>query len=127
MRIQTTIWVSAMLLVALVVGLSQPAYAQVLYGSIIGTITDETGAVVPGASVSVMNTATGASQEVTTNEVGIYRITNVFAGNYDLTVTSEGFRPFTAEGVTVAVNNITRQDVQMQLGQVVHSAVHPVS
>ena len=94
------------------------ADAQVLYGSIVGTVSDESGASIPGATVSIMNTATGASQEGSTSEDGIYRFVNVQAGSYDVTVGAEGFSTFISEGVTVTVNTVTRVDASMQIGQV---------
>ncbi len=94
------------------------ADAQVLYGSIVGTVSDESGASVPGATVAIMNTATGASQDGLTSADGFYRFVNVQAGSYDMTVNAEGFSTFISEGVTVTVNTITRIDVNMQIGQV---------
>ena len=109
---------SALLLLALAIAVTPTANAQVLYGSIVGTITDESGASIPGATVGIMNTATGASQEGSTSEDGLYRFINIQAGSYDVTVGSDGFRSYISEGVTVTVNTITRVDVAMQIGQV---------
>ena len=115
----TAVLLAVTLMAALAFGLVAPvANAQVLYGSIVGTVTDESGAVIPGAVVGILNTATGASQDTTTTEGGIYRFTNVQAGNYDVSVSSDGFRSYTSEGVTVSVNAITRLDIPMQIGQV---------
>ncbi len=115
---KANLWVIALLAFALMVSTAPMANAQVLYGSITGTVTDATGAVVPGATVTIMNTATGTSDETTTSEAGIYHFVNVPAGSYNLTVTAQGFRPYTAEGVKVTVNSVTRVDVQAELGQV---------
>ena len=60
---------------------------QVLYGSIVGTLTDETGGVVPNASVTVTNTSTGLSKQATANDVGYYSIPNLPEGSYDMSVT----------------------------------------
>ena len=90
--------------------------AQVLYGSIVGTLTDETGAVVPKAVVTVTNTSTGLSRQATTDEAGYYSIPNLPEGTYDLSVTAGGFRPYTQKGVSVSINTVTRADARIQLG-----------
>ncbi len=95
---------------------ARPAIAQVLYGSIVGTLTDQTGAVVPKATVTVTNTSTGLSRQVTANDAGYYSIPNLLEGTYDLSVTATGFKPYAQKGVIVSVNNVTRVDVNFQLG-----------
>jgi hypothetical protein len=92
------------------------ASAQVLYGSIVGTLTDETGAMVPKASVSVTNTSTGLSRQATTNDVGYYSIPNLLEGVYELSVTATGFRTYTQTGVNVSINTVTRVDATIQVG-----------
>ena len=118
MKIASKLGFSALLLLAIAIAVTPAANAQVLYGSIVGTVTDESGASIPGATVSIMNTGTGASQEGSTSEVGLYRFINVQAGSYDVTVNSDGFRAYLSEGVTVTVNTITRVDIPMQVGAV---------
>jgi Carboxypeptidase regulatory-like domain/TonB dependent receptor len=89
---------------------------QVLYGSIVGTITDQTGAVVPQADVKAINPQTGEIREVRADAAGRYTIGNVLPGTYDVHVTAQGFRPVTSTGVTATINTVTRIDVQVQLG-----------
>ncbi|MEZ5401243.1 MAG: TonB-dependent receptor [Bryobacteraceae bacterium] len=95
-----------------------PAAAQVLYGSLTGDVKDASGGVVPAAQVAVKNRSTGVSYTANTTVDGLYRILNVQAGSYDLSVTASGFRTFTAEGVVVSVNTVTRIDAILQVGQV---------
>jgi hypothetical protein len=92
--------------------------AQVLYGSIVGTLTDQTGAVVPKAVVTVTNTATGLARESTANDAGYYSVPNLQEGTYDVSINADGFRPYTQKGVTVQVNAVTRVDARIQLGAV---------
>ena len=92
--------------------------AQVLYGSIVGTLTDETGAVVPGAVVTVKNTSTGLSRETTSDETGHYAIQNLLEGAYDLSVNASGFKPYTQTGVEVSINSVTRADIRVQVGAI---------
>ncbi|HEY1215723.1 MAG TPA: carboxypeptidase-like regulatory domain-containing protein, partial [Bryobacteraceae bacterium] len=73
---------------------------QVLYGSIVGTITDQTGAVVPQADVKAINPQTGETREVRADEAGRYTIGNVLPGTYEVRVTAQGFRPVVSTGVT---------------------------
>ena len=94
------------------------ADAQVLYGSIVGSVSDESGASIPGASVSIMNTATGDSREGETSADGLYNFVNVQEGSYDVSVTAEGFSAHTSAGAIVTANTVTRVDVGMQIGQV---------
>src|SRR3954470_5397448 len=95
---------------------ARSASAQVLYGSIVGTLTDETGSVVPKASVTVTHTATGLSRQATTDDAGYYSIPNLPEGTYDLSVSSGGFRPYTQKGVSVSINSVTRVDSRLQVG-----------
>lgn len=90
--------------------------AQLLYGSIVGTVTDQSGAVVPNAQIKAVDPATGEAREVTTDESGRYTIGNVVAGTYDVSVTAPGFRLFTQKGVTATINTVTRVDVQLEVG-----------
>src|SRR5689334_13693112 len=71
------------------------ASAQVLYGSIVGTITDPTSAVVSKATITITNTSTGLSRQVSTDDAGYYSIPNLPQGNYDLSVNASGFKPLT--------------------------------
>jgi len=99
-----------------IVFLPRAVSAQVLYGSIVGTLTDDTGAGVPKAAVTVTNTSTGLTRQVTTDDTGYYSIPNLLEGTYDLSVSVSGFRPYSQKGVTVAVNNVTRVDAPMKIG-----------
>jgi hypothetical protein len=104
-------------LLSLVLTLGSPvASAQVLYGSMVGTVTDQSGAVVPKADVRAINPQTGETRNVTTDAAGRYTIGNVLPGVYEIHVTATGFSEVTTTGVTATINTVTRVDVQMQLG-----------
>ncbi len=92
--------------------------AQVLYGSVVGTVTDPTGAVVPGATVSITNSQTGQTREGTSDATGYYSILNVLDGTYDLSVKMTGFRNYLEKGITVSINTVTRINVNLQVGEV---------
>jgi len=92
------------------------AGAQTLYGSIVGVVTDPSGAVVPNAEVKAVNPQTGETRDVKSDSAGRYTIGNVLPGAYEIHVTATGFRPVVTTGVTATINTVTRDDVQMQLG-----------
>jgi hypothetical protein len=76
---------ASILAVLLVASLSvSPAEAQVLYGSAVGTLQDQTGAVIAGAAVTMTNKDTGASRAATSDNDGRYSFANLAAGSYDL-------------------------------------------
>src|SRR5437868_2132127 len=85
----------AIFVIALIAGLSaQPARAQVLFGSVVGNVTDATGAAVPGANVKITETTTNDSRIVTSNENGGYTVSTVPPGTYQVEITKTGFRGF---------------------------------
>jgi hypothetical protein len=103
-------------LVLLCPAAARSARAQVLYGSIVGTVTDQTGAVVPGAVVTAKNTSTGLERQATTDATGYYSVPNLQEGTYDLSVTASGFSPYTQTGVNVPINIVTRIDIPIRVG-----------
>ena len=92
--------------------------AQVLYGSVTGTVTDQSGAGVPKAHVSVTNRATGVEREADADDNGHYAITDIPPGNYDLKVAATGFKPLTQTNLTVTANTVTNADASLQIGAV---------
>lgn len=112
-------FVTACLVLALTATLaSDPLQAQILYGTLVGNVTDGTGAVIPGAQVTITNEGTGASREGEANAAGGYQFPTVSTGTYRVEVRSDGFSTFTTTGVAVGVNNVTRVDVALQIGEV---------
>jgi len=95
---------------------ARPASAQVLYGSIVGTLTDQTGAGVPKATVTVTNKSTGLKKEATTDDAGYYSIPNLPEGTYDLAITAGGFRPYTQKDLNISINAVRRVDAALQVG-----------
>ncbi|MGH9161062.1 MAG: carboxypeptidase regulatory-like domain-containing protein, partial [Vicinamibacteraceae bacterium] len=99
-----------------VAGPAPPADAQVLYGSIVGTVTDSSRAAVPGATVTAANTDTNLVLTSVTNERGNFTLTNVLAGPYDVKVELQGFREFVQTGVPVTASTVSRVDVTLEIG-----------
>ncbi len=98
-----------------------PAVAQILYGSLVGNVKDTTGAVVPGATVSITHRGTGQSRQAVTNGVGGYSFPTIDAGSYDIKFTKDGFRTFTRTEVPITINAVTRVDVTLDVGAVVEA------
>ncbi len=92
--------------------------AQVLYGTLTGSVTDASGSVVPGAQVTATNTQTGSQATTESNTSGIYSFNNIQPGIYNVSASSQGFRTVSAEGVTVIINTVRRQNFELQIGQV---------
>src|SRR5688572_33473672 len=72
--------------------LASAAYAQSGAGSIQGTISDATASAIPGASVRVINTATGVTTESTANQTGFFTVPGLFAGSYTVTFSAQGMK-----------------------------------
>lgn len=102
--------------------LSVPAAsAQVLFGSLVGNVTDASGAAVPGAGVKITEIKTGQTRDLTTNDGGQYTISTIPAGTYDVNVSKEGFRAFVAKTIEVKLNTVVRVDAVLELGAVAES------
>src|SRR5205807_3999611 len=81
-----------------------PLSSQVEQATILGTITDNTGAVVAGATVTVRNAGTGARRETKTDDRGNYQATALNIGTYEVNIEHTGFRKETVSGIAVGVN-----------------------
>jgi hypothetical protein len=93
-----------------------PVHAQILYGSIVGTVTDAQGANVPGATVTITSRATNLTRDTVTDGQGNYSLTNVLPGAYDVKISLTGFREVIRTDVPVTIGQISRVDVALQVG-----------
>ena len=91
---------------------------QTTAGSFRGTVTDQTGGVIPGATVRITNPDTGFTRETITNETGFYVLPRVPLGLYDFTVTFQGFQTLVSEGARLQVNQDATVDFTLQPGAV---------
>ena len=96
---------------------SRCAFGQVDEGAITGTVQDTTGAVVPNAQVTLVNTDQGITLETKTNAGGGYTFSPVRAGHYQMTVTAQGFATTTQKNLTLQVAQVAQVNVQLKLGQ----------
>lgn len=93
-------------------------FAQSTSSSIVGTVTDESGAAVPGATVTVTNVGTQEERTVETNERGDYSVTALDIGLYEVAATMEGFSRSVATDVRLEVDLVRRQNLTLQIGAV---------
>ena len=108
---------SGKILVPLFLLLGIPFVAVAQQAGIVGTITDQSGAVVSQATVTAKNLATGASQQATTNDLGQYTVSDLDVGAYQVVIEKAGFRRGVVDQVRLEVQLITRVDFTLQLGQ----------
>ncbi len=87
-------------------------------GRLTGTVTDTSGAVIPGAPVTLTNAATGVEQSANTNESGVYLFPYVVPGQYELTVAYEGFKTATRANLTVETATTRTVDIALEVGEV---------
>src|SRR5713101_2412206 len=85
-------------------------------GSIVGAVTDRSGAVVPGAKVTITDKATGQVINLTTNSAGAYNSGALIPGNYTVQISSKGFKTVSVP-LTVLVGNTATADVKLEIGQ----------
>jgi hypothetical protein len=114
-KISLSQFVLAFCALALVLACSSAVGAQVLYGSLTGTVTDASGAAVAGAKVTAVADQTGITKSSVTDESGIYRLTALVPGTYKVTISANGFSPQETPGVLVRVNEIARVDAALKV------------
>ena len=100
-----------------------PAATQILTSRVEGTVSDETGAVIPGASVTMTEVDTGIAQETPTDDRGLYLFPLVTAGTYRVEAGVPGFTTTVIEDVRVALNAPTSVDVVLAVGEVTETVV----
>ena len=94
------------------------AYAQAVYGSIVGTVTDASGGALPNAKLTITDLGRDVSAAAVTNESGNFTQRFLIVGKYRVRVEAPGFKTFVQDNVSVSVDAETRVDIQMQVGDV---------
>src|SRR5579863_8454937 len=92
------------------------AWPQTDRGAITGTVTDSTGAVVPGVEVVALSVATNVKYATTSTGSGTYRVSSLPPGNYNVNCSKAGFKQSVIENVRVAVGATVDVDVALELG-----------
>ena len=114
--------VMACAILAMMLGAAS-SQAQTFRGSILGTVTDTTGAAVSGATVTIHNVETGIDRMTTTSVDGSYLIPELPIGNYNVTVELNGFQKLVTNGVAVDIGAMRRVDVVLKPGQLAQEVV----
>jgi Carboxypeptidase regulatory-like domain/TonB dependent receptor-like, beta-barrel len=97
--------------------LCAPLYSQGNTGNIQGTVTDQTGGAIAGATVAVTDVARGTSRNLTTDAAGVYNATNLVPSTYTVRVTDKGFKAFERQNIVLEVNGSIRIDATLQPGE----------
>ncbi len=96
-------------------GGTTPLFAQGFQGGLRGSVKDS-GGVIPGVEVTLVNDATGVSRSTTSNEVGAYNFPNLAPGNYTLKATLQGYKTYQREGLGVGTQQFLTIDVTLEVG-----------
>ena len=94
------------------------AFAQVAGATLTGSVSDPSGAAVPGATVAIKNTATGVVRNATTDSSGLYSVPNILPGPYQVTASAKGFSTLVRSGITLAVGQRLQLNLTLQVGAV---------
>src|SRR5258708_32554456 len=104
-------------LLVVLVGLGRTAYTQEVTASIVGTVSDPSGAPISGADVTATDTERGTTWSAKTDTAGAYSILRVPVGSYSLKVGAAGFQTADHPAFTLVLNQKARVDVQMKVGK----------
>jgi hypothetical protein len=110
------ILLGGLLALAILLGSLPSANAQVLYGSVVGVVTDPSGAAIPNVDVLLTNRGTAQTYQEKSDQAGRFTIVNVLPGTYDLKVSAAGFRTYSQTDLIVTVNTVARADLKMEVG-----------
>ena len=107
---------SRLMLILVCLAWTSVAHAQIRSATLTGTVTDPQKAIVPGATVVITNEGTNVSQELVTNDAGLFTAPLLPAGTYSLTVTLSGFAPFKRSGIILNATETVRVPVELSVG-----------
>jgi Carboxypeptidase regulatory-like domain/TonB dependent receptor-like, beta-barrel len=108
----------AVLAFLMILAVPRVGTAQVLYGTLVGNVKDPTGAIVPGATVTVIQAQTALTRQVKTDSRGGYTVSTLSAGTYTVRIEASGFKTFSQSDVAVAINTVNRVDATLEVGAV---------
>jgi hypothetical protein len=127
MRRRNVLYVSKVavggLLALVAAGSWSAASAQTATGAIVGAVTDETPAALPGVAISVINSETGIERTTVTNSIGAFRVPQLLPGEYVLRAELAGFRPFVQPNLRVTVGGEMNLNIQLAIGELVDEIV----
>src|SRR5437870_3727156 len=92
------------------------AWAQISTGTIVGSVEDSTGAVVPNAEITILQTSTGESRQTRSNGSGEFNVPFLQVGDYSVTVSAPGFKTKTLSGITLRVDQTVNLRIPLEVG-----------
>src|SRR5215469_882234 len=113
---QWTKWGRIFAIAACAIFLSTSGRAQAVYGTIFGSVTDNTGAAIPGATITITDTNKGTSVTATANESGEFTVGHLIPDIYDVSVTNAGFKTFQSQGLQVYADQSIKVEAKMEVG-----------
>ncbi len=116
MKFMSQAWKCGLLAAVALVFFLPSAQAQTVFGSMAGSVTDPTGAVIPNAKIQAKNEVTGTVRDTVSTSAGAYHFTQLPIGRYDITVTAPGFQNESLTGVQVNLQTTTALNITMQVG-----------
>ena len=108
----------ALVLVLVLAMCSALSFGQAVFGGIAGTVSDPSGAAIPGAKVSITETSKGISYNTVTNDSGNYTQSHLTVGNYDVRVEAPGFEAYVRRNVRVVVDEVAPVNAELTVGKV---------
>jgi len=108
-----------LILSVLILGFALTASAQ--EATIVGSVTDQTGLAIPNVTITILNSDTGHSQVISSNDAGQFVVPDLRIGTYAIKAENKGFKTWSTTGLTLRVGDRTRVDIQMQVGNVTDS------
>ena len=109
--------VTVVCLLVWLIGLGRQSYGQVTTGAMHGVVTDQAGAVLPNADITVLNTSNGISTKAKSDSTGYFKVAELqIGGPYTVTVTSQGFSSFIARGIQLNVNDDREVNARLAIG-----------
>ena len=117
------VWAAVVFAVVLSTCFGSVALAQVLYGTLTGTVTDTSGAVIANAQVTALETQTGITQTATGDSIGIYRFPALLPGTYTVTISAQGFTKQQTLSVVLAANTIARVDAVLKVASATQDVI----
>ncbi|HTM48201.1 MAG TPA: TonB-dependent receptor [Bryobacteraceae bacterium] len=107
-----------LLVAALLLASGGAVRGQEIFGAIQGVVSDETGAVIPGARITARNTGTGAASSTVSNQAGLYFLGELRPGVYELEASATGFSSLTRKGLSLRIEDRLRVEITLKVGQV---------
>jgi len=108
-------------LIALLLAFAAAGFAQTAGGTITGTVTDQTGAVVANAMVQAKHVETGTVYDTAATSTGNYTVSQLPVGTYEITATVPGFKKYTRGGIVLTVASVVRIDMGLEVGNATES------